>query len=498
MALEELFISLGFYIWIIIFSIIGLLYWYLNVPPNLPPGSAGLPIVGYLPYISSPPYKGFSSLEKKFGPIFHLYLGNRLVIVLNDYVAIKEAFIKQADVFAGRIRDANFVRNDSERHGVVNDDGEYWKQHRRFVLHNLRDNGVGKLTFEPLLLNEIRHFLAELKKHSGKPTPMKDILYCSLSNNVHLLVTGNRYDYEHPTIQRMIRALHNFSEHGQPLAFHTFFPWISKIPGSNRITKHELRWQDMDEIISIANGIVTDNNRDRQAQYECLVDAYIDEMKSNEGNLKSIFSKNGLLHVCRDLMTAGAETSSRTMLWGMIYLTNHPEVQKKAQKEIDAVIGRDREPSYNDRSQTPYTVAMITEIHRIVSLVPMALPHRNMKEIKVLGYTIPKDTMIIANLWHANNDPKLWGDPENFRPERFIGSDGRLVIPEYFVPFSIGKRACAGEPLARMELYLYFTSLLQHFDIISLDGAKLPLDGSEKVTRSPIFDVICVRERSTE
>ncbi|GAB6018672.1 hypothetical protein CHUAL_000348 [Chamberlinius hualienensis] len=495
MALEELFTLLSFYTWVLILAVTGLLYWYFNVPHNLPPGSAGLPIVGYWPFISSPPYKNFIRLAKRYGPIFHLYLSNRLVIVLNDYVAIKEAFIKHADVFAGRIRDGNFVRNDSERHGLINDDGEYWKQHRRFVLHNLRDNGVGNLTFEPLLLNEIRHFLAVLRKNSGKPTPMKDILYCSLLNNVNLLLTGNRYDYEHPTIQRMTRALHNFAEQGQQLAFHTFSPWISKIPGSNRITKHELRWQYRDELISIAKEIITDVNRDRQAQYECLADAYITETKLNERNSKSIFSNTGLLHVCKDLLTAGTETSARTMLWGMIYLTNHPEVQMKVQKEIDAVIGRDREPSYNDRAQTPYTLAMITEVHRIVGIVPLALPHRNTKEVTLSGYTIPKNTIIIPNLWHANNDPKLWGDPENFRPERFIGSDGRLVIPEYFVSFSIGKRACVGEPLARMELYLYFTSLLQHFDVISLDGAKLPLDVNEKLTRAPIYDVICVRER---
>jgi len=131
----------------------------------------------------------------------------------------------------------------------------------------------------------------------------------------------------------------------------------------------------------------------------------------------------------------------------------------------------------------------------MVTLVPLSLYHRNVKETTVMGHRIPKDSMIIPNIYAVHHDPELWGDPENFRPDRFITEDGKLDKPEYWIPFSLGKRACAGEPLARMEIYLYFVSIMQNFNLVPAKGINQSLKAKVSIVRQPVCSTICAISR---
>lgn len=164
------------------------------------------------------------------------------------------------------------------------------------------------------------------------------------------------------------------------------------------------------------------------------------------------------------------------------------------QEEIDRVIGREREPSFNDRMNMPYTEATILEIHRVVTLVPLSVPHRNVKDTHIFGHFIPKNTVILPNIWAVHHDVKIWKDPDNFRPERFLDKN-EPNKSEFVISFSIGKRACAGEPLARMELFLYFVSLLQTFEFVPPDGIIPSLEGIISPARRPKFQNICAKPR---
>jgi len=113
----------------------------------------------------------------------------------------------------------------------------------------------------------------------------------------------------------------------------------------------------------------------------------------------------------------------------------------------------------------PYTQAVIHEILRYSSLLPFSVFHNTVKEVKLGGYTIPKDTLIIPNLYAAHFDEEAWGDPENFRPERFINEKGQFEKNDALMAFSYGKRVCLGESLARDELYIFLVSLFQRFEV---------------------------------
>lgn len=115
------------------------------------------------------------------------------------------------------------------------------------------------------------------------------------------------------------------------------------------------------------------------------------------------------------------------------------------------------------------------------------------------GYTLPAGSHVIPLLYAVHMDPELWGDPEAFRPSRFIAENGTVSKPEYFMPFGVGRRMCLGDTLARMELFLFFSSLLHKFNLSLPEGAPLPnLNGTVGVTISPEPFEVCLLERDLD
>jgi len=193
----------------------------------------------------------------------------------------------------------------------------------------------------------------------------------------------------------------------------------------------------------------------------------LEEVNKTEDPNSSFYGKQGeksLLYVVLDLFSAGAETTSTTIQWTLLYLSKYPEYQEKLQAEIQAVVGNSRLSSLSDRPNMPYTEAVIHEVLRFSTLVPVGL-RSTLKEVELAGFTIPKDTIILGNTYAGHFDEKVWGDPQVFRPERFLKEDGTFFRHEGFVAFSIGKRACIGETLARDELFLFITSIFQVFKV---------------------------------
>ncbi|XP_026470618.1 probable cytochrome P450 304a1 [Ctenocephalides felis] len=122
----------------------------------------------------------------------------------------------------------------------------------------------------------------------------------------------------------------------------------------------------------------------------------------------------------------------------------------------------------------PYTESCLRETMRIETLVPLNLPHRAQTDTSLNGYNIPKNTMVITNLWSIHHDSDIWGDPEVFRPERFLDSRGLLKKKDITLPFGAGKRLCAGETFARQNMFLMFASLVQNFIFSPAPGKEKP------------------------
>ncbi|XP_013392294.1 cytochrome P450 2U1-like [Lingula anatina] len=302
-----------------------------------------------------------------------------------------------------------------------------------------------------------------------------------------------------------------------------FVPFLEKLPlpvlkefdeVSTRLVLQVIAWfkgqennkhVDSSHMKSFANWYKTDVMKYKQYEMDEKVTlrendkkpALNDSIQANgqekDVKLDSIFSENQIISVAIDLFMAGFETVTTTLRWGFLYMALHPEIQAKVQEEIDSNLG-DRNPSITDKGTLPYTEATIMEIQRLNYVLPLAVPHSTTKDVEFHGYTIPKDTMVLVNLWSVMTDPVCWPNPEKFDPQRHLNERGRTIRHVVFTPFSLGKRSCVGAALARMELFLFFTSLMQKFTFRLPDGASAPVfeEGTLASTFSPPYHQLCV------
>jgi len=171
------------------------------------------------------------------------------------------------------------------------------------------------------------------------------------------------------------------------------------------------------------------------------------------------------------IYVAGADTTVTTMLTLLIACMVHPEAQKRARDQIDAVVGRERLPSFEDRSRLPFVDAMCKEVLRWRPLLPLAVPHAASEDGIYEGFFIPKGAMLSGNTWAIFRDPSLYPEPDAFKPERFLNPDGSFRDdPLLSSAFGYGKRICPGRHLVDTTMFIFVASLLSVFHVEKVKG----------------------------
>uniref|UniRef100_A0A7E4VHA8 Unspecific monooxygenase n=1 Tax=Panagrellus redivivus TaxID=6233 RepID=A0A7E4VHA8_PANRE len=190
----------------------------------------------------------------------------------------------------------------------------------------------------------------------------------------------------------------------------------------------------------------------------------------NEKNGEHNFSIKQLYSTIMDLWIAGQETTATTLAWLFIYIIQNPHVQAKAQAELDEFIGSDRFVTLDDKINLNYINAVVAETQRFCNLVPINVPHKTTRDVEIRGYKIPKGTTIMNQVSTVMHDERYFPDAKTFKPERFIDKNGKFFAPAELMPFSVGKRACLGEALARLELFSFAANLLNQFKFGQVPG----------------------------
>ncbi|KAJ1149058.1 hypothetical protein NDU88_001877 [Pleurodeles waltl] len=461
---------------------------------TFPPGPRPLPLIGNLHIMNmKKPYLTLLELSKKYGPVFSIQMGMKKAVVLAGYETVKDALINHAEEFGERARIPIFQKMD-KGNGLILSNGENWKVMRRFTITTLRDFGMGKSTIEDKVIEECSFLIEHFDSFKGQPFENTMVMNASIANIIVAILLGQRYDYQDPTFMRLLSLVNeNIRLLGSPMvSLYNVFPFIGFLPGS-----HKTILKNVEELLSfIRNTFVEHLGQLDANDKRSYIDVFLAKQKEEMSTPDTYFHNKNLLAVVRNLFSAGMETTSTTLRWGFLLMMKYPGVQKKVQEEIERVLGS-AQAKYEHRKTMPYTDAVIHEIQRFSNILPMSLPHETASDVIFKGYFIPKGTLVTPLLASVLQDERHFEKPKQFYPEHFLDSEGRFLKKDAFMPFSAGRRVCAGETLARMELFVFFTSLLQKFNFCLAPGVTdLDLTPAEGFTTPPMPHMICAIARS--
>ncbi|KAL2728797.1 putative cytochrome P450 303a1 [Vespula squamosa] len=379
------------------------------------------------------------------------------------------------------------INNDDEIYQLKNKTIE---NENKIFKYNVNDNSIDKEinnenNFHDKLNIKINHNKSNNAFTSRQMIMSMDNAFgVTVLNTLWRMMAGKRFNTDDETLmyfQKILtKLLHEIDMIGAPFSHFPLLKFIApKLSGYQLfIETHQQLWSFLyNELKNHKNTFNPDAPRD-------LMDVYLSVLKSKK--CSKTFSESQLLAICVDLFIAGSETTSKALSFCFLYLVLFPNVQKKAHEEIDRVIGHRRFPTLGDRPRMTYLNAIVLESLRMFMGRTLNIPHRALKDTYIMGHRIPKDTMIIVN-FNGLLMNKSWSDPEEFRPERFIDKNGRISVQDQYFPFSIGRHRCMGETLARSNLFIVITTLLQKFTFSVVPGKPKPstsdfLDG---VTAGP-------------
>ena len=315
--------------------------------------------------------------------------------------------------------------------------GNLWKQQRKFSLSALRSMGVGKSSFEDQISSETNLLMMELANENGRPFDPRKLITNSVSNVICSVVFGKHYSYDDAEFLELLAIAERHIRLVGAGGAQAFIKCLQYLPtkANRELIKNADRMENfvqkqIDEHVAKFD---TENIRD-------YTDVYLQEMKLHEerGEVLHLKAEN-VRGAVNNVFGAGVETTSTTLRWAFLYMIAHPDLQRRVQDELDAVIGRDRLPRLSDRLNLPFTMATILEIQRHASILFLGFPHLAECDTTLCGYDIQEGAMIISNLWAVHHDPRFWSEPERFIPERFLDDNGAVQQhEEHMIPFSIG------------------------------------------------------------
>ncbi|XP_067317444.1 cytochrome P450 2F5-like [Anolis sagrei] len=431
---------------------------------KLPPGPAALPVFGNLFQLDPREmHRSLEKLSKQYGPVYTIHLGSLPCVVLCGYQAVKEALVDQADDFSDRGDFPVFYRF-TQGNGIAFSNGEKWKILRRFALHTLKNFGMGKSSIEARIQEEAQCLVQEFQKTGGTPFNPINLVCRAVSNVICAVVFGNRFDYKDADF---LRLLDHFNENFQIMSsfwgeLYNIFPGVMDLlPGP-----HQQIFQNFEKLRHFITERIRWHQKDLDPEApRDFIDCFLIRMEEEKQDPLSYFNKETLVMTTHNLFFGGTETTSTTLRYSFLILMKYPDVAVRVHQEIDRVIGTNRAPCLADRKSMPYTDAVLYEIQRFISILPMGLPRAVTRDTPFREFLLPKGTNVIPLLSSVHYDPTQFKDPMSFNPDHFLDEKNAFKNTDAFMPFAPGKRICLGAGLARMEIFLFLTTILQHFSL---------------------------------
>lgn len=430
-----------------------------------------LPIIGNLHQLGFLPHRSLHALSDKLGPLILLRLGQVPLLVVSSPDMAREVMKTQDHVFANRPSLKVTKQLLYEGRDIASAPyGEYWRHVRKIsILHLLSSKRVQ--SYRLIREEEVVFMIEKISRSSSfGPVNVSEALN-SLAKGVISRVTLGKCSRE----EGWDEVIHKLIEESSALigAFHVgdFFPslaWLGAVTGLDRRVRRIFKQVDgiLGEIIE---NHVNRSRVDDGHENDDFVDALLSVEK--DPNKEFPFDKENVKAIVEDMFGAGTDSTYITMEWAMAEIVRNPHVMKKLQDEVGRIAGSKAVIDEDDLTEMHYLKAVIKESLRLHPTGPLLVPRESMEDTQIQGYEIPKKTRLLINVWAIGRDPKVWEAPEEFRPERFMGSPVDFKGHDFqLIPFGAGRRVCPGIQFAVPVIELALANLVHRFDWKLPDG----------------------------
>lgn len=476
---------------IAIATIISALIIYLFSSNNkhsstLPPGPLSVPIFGnWLQVGNDLNHRLLASMSQTYGPVFLLKLGSKNLVVVSDPELATQVLHAQGVEFGSRPRNVVFdIFTGNGQDMVFTVYGDHWRKMRRIMTLPFFTNKVVH-NYSNMWEEEMDLVVRDLNVNErvrSEGIVIRKRLQLMLYNIMYRMMFDTKFEsQEDPLFIQATRFNSDRSRLAQSFEYNygDFIPllrpflrgYLNKCKGlqSRRLAFFNTHYVQKRREIMAANG--------DKHKISCAIDHIID------AEVKGEISEENVIYIVENINVAAIETTLWSMEWAIAELVNHPRVQSKIREEISKVL-KGEAVTESNLHELPYLQATVKETLRLHTPIPLLVPHMNLEEAKLGGYTIPKGSKVVVNAWWLANNPSWWNNPEEFRPERFLEEECATdavaggKVDFRFVPFGVGRRSCPGIILALPILGLVIAKLVSNFEMSAPKGTKI--DVSEK------------------
>ncbi|XP_023879126.2 flavonoid 3'-monooxygenase CYP75B137 isoform X1 [Quercus suber] len=447
----------------------------------LPPGPRGVPLFGNLLSLDPELHSYFAGLAQIHGPIYKLRLGYKLGIVVTSPSLTREV-LKDHDVtFANRdVPEAGRVATYGGSDIVWTPYGPEWRMLRKVCVIKMLSNTTLDSVYE-LRRKQVRETVGHFYRRVGSPVNIGEQMFLTVMNVITNMMWGGTVEGDERSslgadfrevVSEMTELL------GKP-NISDFYPGLARFDLQGIKKQMDGLAKRFDRIFDVMinqrlkidkGGGSKDNDKDSKDFLQFLL-----KLK-DEGDSKTPMTMIQLKALLMDMVVGGTETTSNTIEFAMAEIMNKPEVMRKTQQELEAVVGKDNIVEESHIHKLPYLHAVMKETLRLHPALPLLVPHCPSETCTVGGYTIPKGSRIFVNVWAIQRDHSIWENPLNFDPERFLNSKWDYSGNDFnYFPFGSGRRICAGTAMAERMVIYSLATLLHSFDWNLPPGEKLDI-----------------------
>ncbi|KAJ7142248.1 cytochrome P450 [Mycena epipterygia] len=437
----------------------------------LPPGPRKLPIVGNI--FDLPPafgWKTYQDWSREYNSdIIQLDLAGKSIIVLSSLEATDDLLEKRSSIYSGRSPLPMFMDLMEWTWNLpIMPYGDVWRAHRR--LFNQGFNARASRNFRPKeltathgLLHRLVHTPEAFRDHIRR---MAGEIIISVAYGIDVLPVNDPY------IAVAEKAVHAGEQAAVPGRFLVdSIPLLKYVPDWFPGAGFKQKGKEWKQLGREFEELPFAEVKRQLASGTACHSFTAENLRNLSESGDKYYDEETIKATAASMYLAGSDTTVAVLSTFFLAMLANPEAQRKAQMEIDMVIGQGHLPDFNDEQSLPYISALVKEVLRWKPVLPIGLPHYLSVEDEYRGYRLPAGSIIIGNIWAIFQDEDMYPDPSTFKPERFLRNgkpNPDVRDPE--VVFGFGRRMCPGRHMAMESVWITIASILSVFDITKAIG----------------------------